>query len=133
MSGHDQARDRNGLLNGRKIIVADDIAVFRRALVRQLGFLGMEVRGAGSLEELEQYLSEYSPNAVLLDWHFGGQTAEDVLESLRARWIPAIVLTGDPEGVKIPGVPILGKPVELGLLRHHLVEVLTDSPRESSM
>jgi len=129
MKEHGQASDKNGLLSGRKIIVADDIAIFRRALVRQLEFLGMEVRGTGSLEELELCLSESPPDAVLLDWHFGGRTAEDILELLRARWIPAIVLTGDPEGVKIPGVPILGKPVELRLLRHQLVEVLADSPR----
>jgi len=129
MKEQGQAGGKNGLLSHRKIIVADDIAIFRRALVRQLEFLGMEVRGTGSLEELESFLLEAPPDSVLLDWHFGGRTAEDVLELFRARWIPVIVLTGDPEGVNIPGVPVLGKPVELTLLRNQLVEVFTDSFR----
>ncbi len=105
--------------------MADDVSLFRRALVRQLEVLGMDAHGVEDLETLEAALESNPPGAVLLDWHFGGRTAEAVLELLRARWIPTIILTGDPEGVAITGVPVLGKPVELRLLRLQLAEVLS--------
>jgi len=118
----DGYRDTLGV--GKRILVADDTAIFRRALVRQLEILGMDPLGVDSLEELKGSLESDVPDAVLLDWHFGGRTAEPVLELLRARWIPAIVLTGDPGGVAVTGVPVLGKPVEMGALRTQLAEVL---------
>ena len=111
------------------------MAIFRKALVRQLQVLGIDASGVESLDELQASLETKPPDAVLLDWHFGGQTAEAVLDILKSRWIATIVLTGDPEGVGITGVPVLGKPVELRLLRSQLAEVLGSSsvePRESS-
>lgn len=113
----------------KRILVADDAPVFRRALVRQLEVLGMDAHGVEDLETLEASLEGSPPGAVLLDWHFGGRTAEAVVELLRARWIPTIVLTGDPEGVAITGVPVLGKPVEFRLLRLQLAEVLSGAPQ----
>jgi len=106
------------------VVVADDSGSFRRALVRQLEVLGFVARGVDSMEDLARCLQGTPPRAVLLDWHFEGRTAARVLEQLRARWIPVIVLTGDPGGVGITGVPVLGKPVELALLRAQLEEVL---------
>ncbi len=104
--------------------MADDAEPFRKALVRQLQVHGINARGVASFEELERRLESEPPRAVLLDWHFDGSTAAAVLELLRARWIPVIVLTGDPGGVGVTGVPVLGKPVELSLLKAQLEEVL---------
>lgn len=106
------------------VLVADDLAVFRRALVRQLRVAGINACGVATLDELKQYLEMEPPRAVLLDWYFGGCTAEDVLQLLRSRWIPVMVLTGDPDGVDITGVPVLGKPVEFSLLRDRLAEMV---------
>ena len=115
-----------------RLVVADDTAIFRRALVRQLQVLGMEALGVGTPEELQRCLGEDPPDAVLLDWHFGGRTAESVLDLLRARWIPVIVLTGNPEGIGATGVPVLGKPVDLELLRVQLAAVLAGSGSTSA-
>ena len=120
----------NGASSCGDVVVADDAALFRKAMVRQLQVLKIPAHGVASVEELERCLESDPPRAVLLDWHFGGSTAAAVLDLLRARWVPVIVLTGDPGGVVVTGVPVLGKPVELSLLKAQLDEVLAGTGRD---
>jgi CheY-like chemotaxis protein len=125
-------------LPGARVLVVDDDALVREAMVSVLRQWGCRVTMAASGEEaIARFDSEdEKPEAVLCDYRLpNGETGVDVIARLRAaagRPIPAALITGDtaPERLreaKLAGHTLLHKPVHPAKLRALLEQLLSVS------
>jgi CheY-like chemotaxis protein len=83
-----------------RLLVVDDDADFRQALVDGLKAKGWDVDSAATGEEGLARIHEQMPDVVLLDYRMPGLTGAEVVERLRAEGIEVaiIFLTADKDG-----------------------------------
>ena len=83
--------------SGGKILLVDDLAIYRRIVPARLGPLGREVESVGNAEEARVYLRKRRPGLILLDVIMPGTDGLAYCKELKAdpatRDIPVIMLT----------------------------------------
>ena len=116
-------------LKGLRLLVVEDEAMVAMMLEDMLGDLGCEVVGpAGSVaraQELAQ--NEATIAAAILDVNLGGLPIYPVAETLRARGVPFVFITGygsaDIDG-RFADAPTVQKPFSMPVLRDTLAKVI---------
>jgi len=80
-----------------RILLVDDLALFRRMLPLRLGALGKEVEGVPNVEEARNYLARHLPDLILLDVIMRGVDGFAFCRELKAhprtQDIPVVMLT----------------------------------------
>ena len=80
-----------------RILLVDDLALFRRMLPLRLGALGREVESVANVEEARNYLARRRPELILLDVIMPGVDGFTYCRELKAnprtRDIPVVMLT----------------------------------------
>jgi uncharacterized protein YbcI len=108
--------DRRRMPTGLRILVVEDVGMVATALKSMLEALGCVVVGiAARLREAEELARNETLDGVLLDVNLGGQYAYPVVDILRDRDIPFIIMSGYDVGQLRPdlaGVPQMQKPFE---------------------
>jgi len=116
-------------LKGLRLLVVEDEAMVAMMLEDMLGDLGCEVVGpAGSVaraQELAQ--NEATIAAAILAVNLGGLPIYPVAETLRARGVPFVFITGygsaDIDG-RFADAPTVQKPFSMPVLRDTLAKVI---------
>ena len=122
-------------IQGRLIVVIDDEAPIRAAMLSLLTSWGHHVFVAGSGDEVIAVLADHPmrPDLIICDLRLrGGEMGTAVIERLRTEYnaeIPAILVTGDTaphrlEDAHASGLLLLHKPVSNGRLRAALSNVI---------
>ncbi len=106
----------------KKILVVDDMGIFRRYLIQTLSLLGYEAEGVAGIDELDSFFCYSNCDLVLLDWNIGGETAIGAFDTLKDMGIPVIIVTGDPDSVSGIDCPVLGKPFPVMALKKSIQE-----------
>jgi len=105
-----------------KILLVDDNTVVRDMLVDLVGSLGYQAEAAAGGEEALAMFDRGQYGMVLTDLLMPGMSGWDVLAALRQRdpHIPVVIVTGSPvvgdPRASQPGVAVLKKPVDVGVL-----------------
>lgn len=111
----DSRSDRR-LLAGLRLLVVEDVGMVAMALKSLLVELGCIVVGTTArLAETEEVVRQERLDGVLLDLNLGGQFAYPVIEILRERNIPFIIMSGYDVAQLCPdlaGTPQMQKPFE---------------------
>src|SRR5262249_62382441 len=96
----------------RSILVVEDDASLRLLCRVNLELEGFRVREAAGLDEASRALGEERPLGVFLDVNLGGERCDDLLDELRAKGIPVVLVTGaaDVERYRAPPTAGLPKP-----------------------
>lgn len=125
------------LVSQRRILVVEDDADSRTALVGLLESWGCDVRGVSGLAEaLKLVSSGYEPEALIADLRLAdgasGIEAVRVLRATLARDLPAVIVTGDAgsdhvQAAGAAGLSVALKPVRARQLRAFLHQALTTS------
>lgn len=80
-----------------RILLVDDLALFRRMIPARLGALGREVHAVGSAVDALEYLADHHPHILLLDVVMPGQDGfslcQDLKADVRTRYLTVIMLT----------------------------------------
>ncbi|HZS35881.1 MAG TPA: response regulator [Polyangia bacterium] len=103
------------------ILVADDDALLRSALARDLRARGYEVRTAGSYEQALQAAARHPPDLAILDLRIGDRSGLEILEALResSPHVSAVVMSGfgsiatAVEAMRLGAVNFVTKPVDV--------------------
>jgi two-component system, sensor histidine kinase len=121
---------RDALLAQRRVLVIEDDADSRAALIGLLCAWGCEVRSAEDVTSARQRLADgFDPEAVLADLRLaGGASGIDAVVAVRAllgKDLPALVVTGDvgdprAQRAESVGLNVLAKPVKPMQLRAFL-------------
>jgi two-component system, sensor histidine kinase len=124
------ARVRDGLLAARRVLVVEDDADSRAALLGLLQAWGCETRAAADVDGVRARLAEgFRPDAMLADLRLaGGASGIDAIAAARtglAAEVPALVVTGDvgsehARRAEAAGLWVLAKPVKPMQLRAFL-------------
>ncbi len=117
----------------RSVLIADDDALLRSALARDLRARGYEVRTASSYEQAVTLAASHPPELAVLDLRIGERSGLEVLQAIRARSpnVIAVVMSGygsiatAVEAMRLGAVNFLTKPIDVDELLHALL-----SPRE---
>jgi len=121
-----------GPLDGARIAVVDDEPALRSVLARLLNRAGADVSTLAPelgdpVEALVRRILSDPPDLVLLDLHLGRISGRTVLELLRERSGPCVILlTGDPEQAQDLSCPVMAKPVDWPALVRRIQEVLAE-------
>ena len=107
-----------------RILLLEDTATIREALVDALSRKQYDVEAAATLEECERILQRGPVQLALLDRHVAGRDSLELLGRLRERWpeLPVVMMSSDssPESVKAVmsrgARGFLAKPFELNVL-----------------
>lgn len=109
---------------GTRVLVVEDDADIREALVETLGDAGFEVDGASNGRAALEWLrrAPSPPAVILLDRRMpildGAGFREEQLRNPAWASIPVVLLSADPSEISLSGVAVVTKPV--------LPEVLVD-------
>ena len=110
------------------ILVVEDEALIAMDIEQMLLGIGCAVLGpALSVSEALMLIEQEEPDFALLDVNLGRERSTAVAEALRARDVPFALATAY-SGSQLPeqafrGVPCVGKPLDLRLLRPLLAEL----------
>lgn len=110
------------------ILVVDDDQRVREIVSEQLRDMGLTVTVAQDAEQALKLLgSGEAPEFVLTDFSMPGRDGMDLLAEVRKRWprVRGAIMTGNPQenlARRIPDVPILHKPIDLGDLKRLLAD-----------
>jgi CheY-like chemotaxis protein len=121
-----------GPLDGVRIAVVDDEPALRSVLARLLNRAGADVSTLAPelgdpVEALTRRILSDPPDLVLLDLHLGRMSGRRVLELLRERSGPCVILlTGDPGQAQDLSCPVMAKPVDWPALVRRIQEVLAE-------
>ncbi|HYH36711.1 MAG TPA: response regulator [Azospirillum sp.] len=116
-------------LKGLRLLVVEDEAMVAMMLEDMLGDLGCEVVGPAGSVARAQELAQGEPGlaAAILDVNLGGLPIYPVAETLKARGIPFVFITGygaaDLDG-RFADAPTVQKPFSMPALRDTLVKVI---------
>lgn len=120
-------RQEQPLLQGRRVLIVDDNALFRRLLGRQLRAWGVEpVETASGPEALSQFESGTGYDVALIDHHMPGMDGATLAERLRreGQGLPLLLLStpgrrgNPPEGLF---VGVLSRPLKTSQLYDALI------------
>ncbi len=122
-------------MNKQILLVEDDIAIMD-TLTMFLQYEGYDVLRARSVERALEVLERAIPDLVLLDYMLQDDTAEPVIEALRAKHsnrVRVILLTAadDPAGkaADIGADGVIAKPFELDVLLRTIRDALAQADR----
>lgn len=114
----------------RILLVEDDPAV-NYILKRYLEKAGFDVLAAGGPREALGLFAATPADLVVTDFRMPDMTGEEMLLALRARHpaLPALIVSayGNELSIRIPGVPVLSKPVDAGVLVELVNNLLLDA------
>jgi DNA-binding response OmpR family regulator len=93
-------------------LVVDDDGALRLLCRVNLELEGFGVREAATVAEATKAIEEGLPDVVVLDVHLGGEAADPLLDRLRERGVPVLLITGsvDLDEYRDRADEILGKP-----------------------
>jgi two-component system response regulator RegA len=105
----------------RTVLIADDDALLRSAMARDLRARGYEVRTASCYEQAVTVASSHPPDWAILDLRIGERSGLEVLTAIRATSpdVTAVVMSGygsiatAVEAMRLGAVNFLTKPVEI--------------------
>jgi CheY-like chemotaxis protein len=124
--------DRRCLLTGLRVLVVEDVGMVATAVKAMLEAIGCVVVGMSArLPEAEEMARQGTFDGVLLDLNLGGRYAFSVVDILRERDIPFIIISGYDAGILRPdlaGVPLLQKPFVTAALEAMLLTVFCHGP-----
>jgi light-regulated signal transduction histidine kinase (bacteriophytochrome)/CheY-like chemotaxis protein len=123
-------------LLSHSILIVEDQALIAMDLAETLSRLGAaDVRMAPTSAEALELLKSFTPNAAVLDFNLGGETAESIADYLVAIGVPFVFVTGYGDSVMIPQrfrhLPVVRKPVNPALLAAKIGACI-DEARDSS-
>ncbi len=116
-------------LKGLRLLLVEDEAMVAMMIEDMLGDLGCEVVGpAGSVARAQELArTETEIAGAILDVNLGGEPIYPVAETLKARGVPFVFITGygsaDIDG-RFADAPTVQKPFSMPALRDTLVKVL---------
>jgi len=114
----------------RILLVEDDPAV-SYVLKRYLEAAGFAVLAAGGGKEALGLFASSPVDLVVTDFRMPGMNGEELLLALRAERpaLPALIVSayGNELSLRIPGVPVLAKPVDAGELVGVVKDLLLDA------
>ncbi len=124
-------RQEQPLLQGRRVLIVDDNALFRRLLGRQLRAWGVEpVEAASGMEALAQLHAGGRHDVVLIDHHMPGMDGTTLAERIRQheRTLPLLLLStpgrrGNPPEGLFAGV--LSRPLKTSQLHDALISCVS--------
>lgn len=133
----------DGLLNVEVLVVEDD-ALVRAALVGLLGGWGIRVHEAQGLTDAQALIQAgVKPDLIVSDYRLqGAANGIDVVQQLRAQLqhdVPACLMSGDTDvtlmtAARVAGLTLLHKPVRPAKLRNLLRHLLAgDQPAEDDL
>jgi len=107
-------------MNNTRLLLVDDEADFRRALVRRLGKRGLNPEQAGSGQECLAFLAGHPVDVVVMDVKMPGMTGIEALARIKEKHprTEVILLTGHSctqdgiDGIKSGAFDYLTKPIE---------------------
>lgn len=112
--------DNMQMLNGLRVLIVEDVGMVAVSLKNMLQDLGCVVVGtAARLHEAEELARHERLDGVLLDLNLGGQYSYPVVDILRERGIPFIIMSGYDAGRLRPDLveaPQIQKPFDPELL-----------------
>lgn len=127
-----------GELAGMRVLVVDDDAIVRDAMVALLTSWGCQCRALEGPDDVRRHpSSEPAPDALICDFRLReGQTGTQAIALLRRHWgcpIPAILITGDTAPARLrealdSGIPLVHKPVRPDILQNALLTLI--APRQ---
>ena len=96
----------------RSILLVEDDAALRLLCRVNLELEGFRVREAATIEDARRAVDEERPRGVFLDVNLGGERCDDLLDELRGREIPVVLVTGsdDVERYRGRATEVLAKP-----------------------
>lgn len=128
------------MLEGRRILIVEDMESIRKLVSRLLKALGCEqVHVAANIAGARTKLDQLGFDAVLLDYDLSGENGLSLLQHLRRdtwqlnKGVPVILLTGhgDPELIQdaaaIGADAVIVKPVMPDRLGQRILNVITKS------
>jgi uncharacterized protein YbcI/CheY-like chemotaxis protein len=122
--------ERRRSLAGLRILIVEDIGMVAHALKVMLNELGCEVVGtAARVAEAERIARSEPLDGVLLDLNLGGDYAFPVIDVLRERDVPFIIMSGYDVAQLSPDLadePQMPKPFDRAPLEHMIVSVFCD-------
>lgn len=98
------------------VLVVDDEPAIRLLCRINLELDGYAVREATSLDEARRELDDGPVALVLLDMRIGAERGDALLDELKARQVPVVVVTGSAEvdpAWKDKTVAVMGKPFQI--------------------
>ncbi len=116
-------------LKGLRLLLVEDEAMVAMMIEDMLGDLGCEVVGpAGSVARAQELArTEAEIAGAILDVNLGGEPIYPVAETLKARGVPFVFITGygsaDIDG-RFADAPTVQKPFSMPALHDTLVKVL---------
>lgn len=134
-AGGDEAQTPFNQLHGLRIMVIDDDASVREAMLQLLQNWGCECRTAEHIDEALDMLSGWAPQLLISDYRLRenqtGALAVRLVRQALGQQLPALIITGDtaPERLqeaRATGVPLLHKPVSPTRLYKAMIESLAD-------
>ncbi|MDP4025591.1 hybrid sensor histidine kinase/response regulator [Methylobacterium sp. NEAU 140] len=131
---HPSDRPASGALAGARILIVDDDAIVRGAMVALLSGWGCRCRAFEMPgEAIARLPDEPAPDALICDYRLRGSlTGADAIAMLRRHWgrpVPAILITGDTAPARLrealdSGVPLIHKPVPPDTLHQALLTLI---------
>jgi CheY-like chemotaxis protein len=117
--------DSRRMLSGLRVLIVEDMGMVAMALKAMLEAIGCVVVGmAARLPEAEELMRRETFDGVLLDLNLGGKYAFPVVDILRERDIPFIIVSGYDAGQLRPelsAVPQIQKPFDRATLEAMLL------------
>lgn len=122
--------DNMQTLNGLRVLVVEDVGMVAMSLKNMLQDMGCVVVGtAARLHEAEELVRHERLDGVLLDLNLGGQYSYPVVDILRERRIPFIIMSGYDVGQLRPDLaeaPQIQKPFAPEALEPTLLKLFRD-------
>lgn len=116
---------------GRTILVVEDDAAVLATLVEALTEEGYAVRQAMHGMEALRELSEHPPDLVVADVHLPQFGEGQLVRRLREHNLPVVLISGDPNFARTPGVAFVPKPFDLDHLLAVVANLLAEPESES--
>lgn len=130
--------DPNGALAGTRIVIVDDDAIVRDAMVALLTGWGCVCWAFERPDDaIGALLREPAPDVLVCDYRLReGQTGAEAIALLRRHWqqpIPALLITGDTAPARLrealdSEIPLIHKPVRPDILRRSLLALASRLP-----
>ncbi len=100
-------------LPGRRVLVVEDDRAVLDLLDGALREEGYRVRRAEDGVEALEAIREQTPDLVIADVHLPRLDGGQLVRRLRDENVPVILLSGDPNWARTPGVAFVAKPFDL--------------------
>ncbi len=123
------------VLAGQSVLVVEDqglIAMDAEETLRRLG--AIDVRLAPSVDDAIRQLETFAPDAAILDFNLGEETAEAIADELLARGVPFVFTTGYSDPAAIPErfrhIPLIRKPISDASIVSHMSQATNATTKE---